>query len=59
MAVVKSEAHLLRPAGVEEQSVHPLSSAFGPLPSAQVVQAEAVQTLHPVPQSVQTLSAAY
>lgn len=59
VAVEKSEAQVVIPALSEVQAVQPLSAAFGPYPSSQVVQSSASQTVQLSPQSPQTLSAKY
>lgn len=59
VAVTKSEAQVAIPAAVPVQAVHPVSAAFGPFPSSQVVQTVPSQIKQPSRQSVQTLSAKY
>lgn len=59
VAVDKSVAQVVIPALSEVQAVQPLSAAFGPYPSSQVVHSSSSQTVQLSPQSPQTLSAKY
>jgi hypothetical protein len=60
IAVTKSEAHKVIPAGEAVQATQVFDAATGPLPDSQVVQeAASGQTKQPSPQAVQTLATTY